>query len=189
MNKHINAIETCYQGYRFRSRLEARWAIFFDSLGIKWEYEIEGFILTNGRKYLPDFYLPKFCEGLWVEVKPVGGDFSVAKRFAKENKCSILLAEGTPDLVVYGFYDGKQDEDGSFGEEARDGDACFDDKYLPGGRNADEHRMFYWTGLNPMDDVWNKSDYDGSSLIFRAVTAARSARFEHGETPRFGNAA
>ncbi len=51
----IKAIETSYKGYRFRSRLEARWAVFFDSLGVKWEYELEGYALPSGRKYLPDF--------------------------------------------------------------------------------------------------------------------------------------
>lgn len=30
----IKAIETSYAGCRFRSRLEARWAVFFDTLGI-----------------------------------------------------------------------------------------------------------------------------------------------------------
>ncbi len=35
----IQAIETRYKGYRFRSRLEARWAVFFDHLKIEWEYE------------------------------------------------------------------------------------------------------------------------------------------------------
>lgn len=33
----IKPIETKYKGYRFRSRLEARWAVFFDALGISWE--------------------------------------------------------------------------------------------------------------------------------------------------------
>jgi len=61
------AIETRYKGYRFRSRLEARWAVFFDALGLKWEYEPEGFELKSGR-YLPDFYLPD--HKVWVEVKP-----------------------------------------------------------------------------------------------------------------------
>lgn len=51
----IKAIETEYNGYRFRSRLEARWAVFFDSLGVKYEYEPEGFILPSGKRYLPDF--------------------------------------------------------------------------------------------------------------------------------------
>lgn len=34
----IKPIETHYNGYRFRSRLEARWAVFFDALGIKPEF-------------------------------------------------------------------------------------------------------------------------------------------------------
>ena len=29
----IQVIETAYKGYRFRSRLEARWAVFFDAIG------------------------------------------------------------------------------------------------------------------------------------------------------------
>lgn len=65
----IKAIETRYKGYRFRSRLEARWAVAFDSLGIKWEYELEGYDLDEAGWYLPDFWLPEaFC---WAEVKPI----------------------------------------------------------------------------------------------------------------------
>lgn len=51
----MKAIETRYKGYRFRSRLEARWAVFFDALGIKWEYEPEGYDLGEAGWYLPDF--------------------------------------------------------------------------------------------------------------------------------------
>lgn len=77
----IKAIETRYAGCRFRSRLEARWAVFFNTLGIRWEYEPEGFELPSGR-YLPDFYLrmnefvgwedydEQHDPGFWVEVKP-----------------------------------------------------------------------------------------------------------------------
>jgi hypothetical protein len=54
-----------YSGVRFRSTLEARWAIFFDHAGIGWEYEPEGFIV-DGRPYRPDFLLD--C-GTWAEVK------------------------------------------------------------------------------------------------------------------------
>jgi hypothetical protein len=63
----IRAIETEYNGYRFRSRLEARWAVFFDTLGVSYEYEKEGFETEAGR-YLPDFWLPQF--GAWYEIKP-----------------------------------------------------------------------------------------------------------------------
>lgn len=63
----IKALETRYNGYRFRSRLEARWAVFFDEMGWSYEYEPEGFELDRGIKYLPDFYLPEF--NMYVEVK------------------------------------------------------------------------------------------------------------------------
>jgi hypothetical protein len=63
----IKAIETTYAGCRFRSRLEARWAVFFDHLGTPWEYEPEGVVTEDGTKYLPDFWLPEMR--LWAEVK------------------------------------------------------------------------------------------------------------------------
>ena len=65
----MKAIETFYKGYRFRSRLEARWAVFFDALGIKWEYEPEGYDLGEAGWYLPDFWLPEYSA--FIEVKAV----------------------------------------------------------------------------------------------------------------------
>lgn len=65
----IKPIETIYNGYRFRSRLEARWAVFFDTLGIhQYDYEKEGYILPDGTKYLPDFWIQRW--DTWVEIKP-----------------------------------------------------------------------------------------------------------------------
>jgi hypothetical protein len=63
----MKPIETVYKGYRFRSRLEARWAVFFETLGLTWDYEREGFTLEDGTRYLPDFYLTDW--DLWVEIK------------------------------------------------------------------------------------------------------------------------
>lgn len=72
----MKAIETMYAGTLFRSRLEARWAVFFDELGIKWEFEPEGYVVglsdpiadaDRTVHYLPDFYLPN--TETWVEVK------------------------------------------------------------------------------------------------------------------------
>jgi hypothetical protein len=76
------AIETQYQGYRFRSRTEARWAVYFNALELKWEYEIEGYKLSNNSYYLPDFWFPELeC---FAEVKP--------KTFSKQefDKCALL---------------------------------------------------------------------------------------------------
>jgi hypothetical protein len=74
------AIETRYKGRRFRSRLEARWAVVFETLGIKWDYEPEGFELGAGLRYLPDFLVhfdPTSSvvkqwpgAGYWIEIKP-----------------------------------------------------------------------------------------------------------------------
>ena len=89
--KQIKAIETFYKGYHFRSRLEARWAVFFDTLGIPWKYEVEGYgkeisvTTASGEevnevvRYLPDFFLPSRWGGggVYVEVK---GDQNALKK-------------------------------------------------------------------------------------------------------------
>ena len=105
--EEIKAIETEYNGYRFRSRLEARWAVFFDASKIQYEYEPEGFVLSNGDKYLPDFYLPDF--ELYVEIKPfIRGNNDL--RHEWENKCrqfrddtghAILLVFGDPATDIW----------------------------------------------------------------------------------------
>lgn len=77
MDTGIKAIPTYYKGVYFRSRLEARWAVIFDRLGIDWRYETEGYDITidDGLtiRYLPDFLLlggsGRCPDALWVEVK------------------------------------------------------------------------------------------------------------------------
>lgn len=63
----IKPIKTRYNGYLFRSRAEARWAVLFDALNIKYIYEPEGLELSDGTRYLPDFYLPEIKT--YFEVK------------------------------------------------------------------------------------------------------------------------
>ena len=164
----MRAIETHYKGYRFRSRLEARWAVFFDALGIEWDYEPEGFELGNGERYLPDFFLPKFDGGILVEVKPAGGDFSKAKRFAQAIWQDVLCAEGAPDNRSYAVIH-TSDLQGFCSS-----DNCFYDKYLLGTHRY-EHRMFWACGGDEASSEFNPA-------VKRAVDAARSARFELGES-------
>ena len=66
----MKAIETKAYGHRFRSRLEARWAVAFTEARIEWQYEPEGFDLGDAGLYLPDFWLPQVS--MWAEVKPAG---------------------------------------------------------------------------------------------------------------------
>lgn len=54
-----------YSGVVFRSRLEARWALFFDLMGWDWDYE-PGMYPVGGRMYIPDFWVDALG---WVEVK------------------------------------------------------------------------------------------------------------------------
>lgn len=97
MNVNFRAITTRYCGYAFRSRLEARWAVFFDHLGIKWEYEPEGYELGNGLRYLPDFWLPEWK--MWVEIRPDAPDFpsiEKASRLAELSHYPVFISNGLP---------------------------------------------------------------------------------------------
>jgi hypothetical protein len=97
--ERVRAIETQYAGHRFRSRLEARWAVFFNTLGIKWHYEEEGYELPSGR-YLPDFRLESGAligqSDLWVEVK---GRFS-HRDFIRTIRAAIELPSLMSSPVV-----------------------------------------------------------------------------------------
>jgi len=95
------ALQTRYAGYRFRSRLEARWAVFFDAMKIPWLYESQGYYIA-GRSYLPDFFLPD-C-GTWVEVKGDEGELDhslmlTAAERLPEKKCK---QEPGPRLLILG---------------------------------------------------------------------------------------
>ena len=94
----IKALNTRYDGYLFRSRLEARWAVFFKSLKIAYEYEAEGYKLSNGKCYLPDFWLPNFYAGMFAEVKPniAQSDLSKPIQLAKDLGRPVILAIGLP---------------------------------------------------------------------------------------------
>ena len=76
--ERIKAIPTKYNGLVFRSKLEAQWAKFFDSVNCYWEYEPEGlWFLGDGTRYMPDFYLP--CSNQFFEVKGLMTDKDMHK--------------------------------------------------------------------------------------------------------------
>lgn len=93
----MKIIETVYCGYRFRSRLEARWAVYFNALGLRWEYEKEGYEFDDGTRYLPDFWLPDVK--MWAEVKPepfAPEEMRKVCLLVKETGFSCLLLDGIP---------------------------------------------------------------------------------------------
>jgi hypothetical protein len=100
----IKAIETVYNGYKFRSRLEARWAVFFDAMGVKYEYEPEGFDLGEAGWYLPDFRVREW--NTWVEIKPEKPntwhdgepkiEYLKCQKLAELSRMPVMLIGGQP---------------------------------------------------------------------------------------------
>ena len=192
----LKAIETTYRGYRFRSRLEARWAIFADTLGLQWTYEPEGFELYDGSRYLPDFLV----DGIgWIEIKPdknaeyddevsmlgevvygtVKNGYLLAGSIP-DPECSYLETGDSLGLEVVALFPGHEQE-GSWYEDygywfcvcpvcgkvgieyqARGARVCGGKEHV---ELAGKDREF--TGNHPQ--------------IIEAISAARGARFEHGE--------
>ena len=168
----MKAIETRYKGYRFRSRLEARWAVFFDALELRWEYEREGYQLSDGTRYLPDFFvhwdakrsarLLQFREvGYWVEIKGVEPSEEELRKLG-----ALCKETGHIGYLLCG---------------------------APGELRA------WVSGVNGTVKEWDHPHLSETFLAFvdccpavpatpervrNAIAAARGARFEHGEVPQ-----
>jgi hypothetical protein len=172
----MKPIETVYKNYRFRSRLEARWAVFFDALAIEWVYEKEGYDLGDAGWYLPDFWFPHPVKdlanegwGLWGEIKPLPATDEEMRRaiaLAAQTKHNVLIFQGN---IGEGEY-----------EVTKINTVHFDPPKL-------------FTGLRFVDDdgfMQLKNDTGMASspgAMYRDLDAAfrlaRSARFEHGAKP------
>ncbi len=158
INEYI--LPTFYNGITYRSRTEARWARFFDAAGIRFGYEVEGFLLNSG-KYLPDFELYFYPgETTYVEVK---GAFSVKEVNKCKNLCEVtqkcvLMPEGPPDFRTYEVFMWQN-------ASAYKTDAILlsrDSKYFP----------FYWNGCSEHyePDLFGKAHMS-------AIHAAQNERF------------
>jgi hypothetical protein len=103
----FRALDTRYRGFRFRSRLEARWAVAFDAMKqdgrIEYEYEPQGFLI-DGVPYLPDFHL----RGIgFFEVKGMasGVPTTLYQSFANQINANLFVAVGgIPDPNLTGGY-------------------------------------------------------------------------------------
>ena len=183
----IKAIETEYNGYRFRSRAEARWAIAFEHLGIEYMYEPEGYQLSDGTKYLPDFYLPE--SKTYFEVKGVMTGKDMHKITQLQKDLGVNIAIGYPDLTF-------QASD-NWAENYYQINECKEESWLMKCRECGKYFFTgdlgtwmcqccgYYDGDNTAEWVCagdHKSWYQEiGAKIFRE---ARQARFEHGEKPK-----
>lgn len=167
----IKAIETQYKGYRFRSRLEARWGVFFDALGIKWGYEVEGYDLDECGYYLPDFIITtqQSNKPIVIEIKP---------EFTDDNGTLRKPAVTAKELDTAGFM--------LFGDPFE----CFCGKEIT---ELTTGWLFYKRSAVPISShvlviyfamhVLELSFPAAYEACNQAAIKAREARFEHGETP------
>lgn len=177
MGKSIKPIETQYNGYRFRSRLEARWAIFFDIIGLKYEYEMEGYDM-EGIRYLPDFYIPSLDR--WFEIKGKSlNNYEMKKceefcsrKDNKNIKFSVLI--GTPEVVRIDDFIGILEYVWEWPSKT------YPENYrmlAPDGLSEKEYYSRFVKGLWIVPNVTEEK-------LAKAAIAARQARFEFGETPK-----
>jgi hypothetical protein len=171
----LRPIETVYRGNRFRSRLEARWAVFFDAVGIEWIYEPDGF-MVNGRGYLPDFWLPRFkC---FAEVKPDKGTAKQAEPLLR----ALSTASGHRAILLIG----------QPADQASESMCCFTGEKWPNWlrwRECIFCGAVLLTGLScPCSDkpgftytIIRAAPADNPRIL-HACKQAQQARFEHGET-------
>lgn len=192
-NIHPIPIQTYYDGHWFRSRLEARWAVVFKTLGVPYEYEPEGFNLGNGLYYLPDFRVKCYgrrgtCDNepfdLYIEVKGKATDEDARKIKAFVGFCDnggdlleypLLIVDKIPDegcATCCGSYDSIGFDLYAFNYETVDGDHF--GAYPAATRDG---RFFL------MGDDSNYCTKEGCARMEYAYRAARCARFEHGEHP------
>jgi hypothetical protein len=144
----IPAIETRAYGCRFRSRLEARWAVFLTEAGFDWEYEPEGAALASGN-YLCDFRVtgPNGVQ-VWLEVKPklADGDQPDDPRWLELARSSGLML-----FTVRGMH--------RVGDRCDTAHSCR--VWLADGTVADVHRL--WQG-EAYAAAWNRASearFDG----------------------------
>lgn len=189
----VRAIETRYAGCRFRSRLEARWAVFFSTLDVPWVYELQGFALPSGA-YLPDFYLPSL--DAWWEVK---GQYRTAEEWQLAGELSAHTGKAV--YVAWGDLprpDGTYFDNDVYGASHRDIDIV--EAVVDDDGNVD-HAVDYgyaWCVCPRCDTPTvqfsgralrhcDRQETDGRvdtarhPRVLAAYVKARSARFEHGE--------
>lgn len=209
----MKAIETEYNGLKFRSRLEARWAIAFDAMNLEYEYEPEGYELENGEKYLPDFYLTKLDTYVEVKGKRPGYENEITrlKKFITWGgpiKQIVILSEipyktktgglwhfpgfywhGTEVSTGWFFFQGvmKDIEIETYGHFSK---ASYRPPRIEEWYIELQDPRFPFS-IDPMDD-WEENpnrirqditNHEFNYSVFKAFEIARKARFEYGETP------
>lgn len=194
----MKAIETHYKGYRFRSRLEARWAVFFDVLGLRWEYEPEGFVLPSGRRYLPDFRVYLSRGPTWLEIKPTPDNYQGETWWTPDTPEGEFFAgihwpkdgsERGLGGVVYGSPGVEEALDRYWPYVICESETCYYFCECEFCRSIDiqyegrADRNAHTDTCPRRSPEFDKGYSMRTARLLSAYAAAKTARFEHGETP------
>lgn len=98
-----NSLPVFYGSQRYQSKLEAKWAIFFDTLKLSFSYEPKGFRLSSGQLYIPDFWIPAWDR--YIEIKPFrerhANAWMKCIRLQQESGIRVFLISGEPQAGRY----------------------------------------------------------------------------------------
>ncbi len=188
-----NSIPTPYGGLIFRSRTEARWAIFLDELGLKWQYEAQGFD-TDGEWYLPDFLIFAPLGNIWAEVKPNWWEdpegIAKFRRFAlqRPQPSRAILITGVPSIHARPLVIGGDDEQDDPGKGIWEDDTQ-EWRPCPSGHHFDLAFPGHFGAKFAEDGCPDNFGGDGEDRIARACATALSARFGKKKDDSTGTAA
>lgn len=196
----IKPIETYYKGIKFRSRTEARWAVFFDACGVQWDYEPEGYVVEDNLCYLPDFIIPnvsiKDSEeengqtfDLYIEVK--GSNKITSEEEEKIDKFSAVINEedredwnkmlkNKKNILVVGSVPQNLDDMYDLWNKEN---SFYNFRYI----DEDECRVYLYVKDGQLLLRSSRMPIICEKELEKKLAIARSARFEFGEKPDIKN--
>jgi hypothetical protein len=179
----LKPIETSAFGRLFRSRLEARCAVFLEAMGLEWEYEPQGYDLPSGC-YLPDFKVydaDKPGGFYWLECKggvPTHQEVNLALELTDGSMTPCAFFTGKTMDKIRTCYITKFCSDGYYYPRTtylKNGTPAYQDSTLMGwslGTETDRVQK-YKKQLNRFV-MWE------ASRSYASANRALKARFEHG---------
>lgn len=173
------AIETKWHGCRFRSKLEAQWAVVFELIGLEWAYEPTGYKLPNGLWYMPDFIVAGLVgigDG-WTFVEVKGKMTELDRRKVDEfsRYYPIYVVGEVPYQDPFGTQHRRFAKDTAFHSLSR--------IFVERSRGVVESGAL-GVGNDGMPEIVPEWHWFGDEQATRlAFLAACYARFDHGETP------
>lgn len=175
-DRGIAPIPTRHNGVLYRSRTEARWAVFFSTLEAEATYEPESFSI-DGAWYLPDFFCLRW--NLYIEVKPENPTPFEMERCARLSQVTgrpVLMVCGSPSTKTGHFFiDGEK-----WPENAQiiECEGCHTIGIAEGDPvNAHSYGKFYLLQHGNHESRCSSPIYPGGKHVELASSAAANERF------------